>query len=210
MTKHDPAPETIYDRLIENLVDDLRARQAGQQAPRVGEDFPDFVLPDSSGVLREFSRLLATGPVILSFIRGQWCPYCQEELNAWKLALPMLGKAGGRLVCVAASTGGAATAVRNSISPEIEVLCDVDHGLSLSLGLAFYLGRRFLDQYELDGLDLAAIYGSQAGILPIPATYAINRDGTVLAAHVEPDFRIRAAPADMIAALPPLPGHAGA
>jgi peroxiredoxin len=208
MTKHDPAPDTVYDVLIANLVADLRTRRAGATAPRTGERFPEFILPDANGVFRELSQLLRDGPIVLSFLRGQWCPYCQEELGAWKRALPALERAGGRLIFVAASTGGAAMAIRNSVSPKVEVLCDVDHGLSLSLGLAFYLGRQFLDQYEQDGLDLAVIYGTEAGLLPIPATFALDRQGRVLAAHIEPDFRIRAAPAEMIAAIAqPAGGH---
>lgn len=201
MTNHAPAPQTVYDVLIANLVADLRARDAGAAAPRAGEPFPDFILPNATGVCCELSRLLADGPVVLSFLRGQWCPFCQAELVAWKRALPALERVGGRLVFVAASTGGAAMAIRNSVSPRIEVLCDVDHGLTLSLGLAVYLGRQFLAQYERDGLELAAIYGSQAGLLPIPATFALDRQGIVLAAHIEPDFRSRAVPEDMIAAI---------
>lgn len=201
MTKHDPCSETIYGRLVASLVADLRARRAGHQAPHKGCPFPDFALPNASGVFHRLSLLLANGPIVLSFIRGQWCPFCQDELAAWRRSLPALEQAGGRFVCISASTGGAAMAIRNSVSPDIEVLCDVDHGLSLSLGLAFYLGRNFIDQYERDGIDLAAIYGTQAGILPIPATFVIDRDGIVLAEHVEPDFRIRAIPDEMIAAI---------
>lgn len=199
MTKHDP--DTIYDRLIGTLVADLHRRRAGHDAPREGSVFPAFRLPDERGVLCDLSQVLARGPVVISFIRGQWCPYCQEELASWKNAIPALQAAGTTLICITPETGGAAKAIRSSVSPEFTLLCDVDHGLSLSLGLAFHLGRAFIDQYKADGVDLAAIYGSAAGILPIPATFALDRDGVVRAAHVEPDFRIRAKPDDMIRAL---------
>ena len=80
-------------------------------------------------------------------------------------------------------------------------MCDVDHGLALSLGLAFFGGEPMLDFYRKAGLDMNAIYGSNSGFLPVPATYVIGQDGTVLYAFVDVDFRIRAEPAEVLAAL---------
>jgi len=82
-----------------------------------------------------------------------------------------------------------------------EVLCDVDHGVALSLGLAFFAGEPTLDFYTKVGLDFHALYGSQSGFLPVPATYAIDSAGRVRFAYTDVDFRNRAEPAEVLAAL---------
>ncbi len=195
------SPAAVYERLIVQLCDALRGRGAGSSAPARGTVFPEFALPDAEGRLRRLSEFLAKGPLVISFMRGQWCPYCTEELRAWDAAFPDLRAKGGNLLCVVAATGGAAAAIEHCVAPGITVLCDVDHGLALALGLTFHIGSGFLDRYRARGLDLAEVYGTAAGLLPIPATFALAQDGTVLESFIEPDFRIRAAPEAMIAAI---------
>lgn len=203
----DPAPEpdfdadAIYDRLTDDLVRGLRRRGAGRNAPAVGQPMPPFALPDADGTLRRLDEIVAGAPAIISFVRGQWCPYCEAELADWNRTLAALADDAVRFVCVVGATGGAAAAIRACFAGPVNVLCDVDHGLALELGLAFHLGEPFLAQYRAEGLDLADVYGSAAGLLPIPATFALDAGGVVRCAFVEPDFRLRADPAVMLAAV---------
>lgn len=203
-TPPDPAaslsPAEQYRHAADALVANLRARDAGREAPRAGQPFPEFALPDAAGRIRRIAPPHA-GPLVISFIRGRWCPYCMGELAAWKEALPALAALGGRFLCITAQTAGAARAIADTLDGSADVLCDVDHGLAMALGLAFFMGEPTLSTYRRNGLDLSLFYGSSAGFLPIPATFALGADGIVRAAWVEPDFRERAAPAEVLAAL---------
>ena len=93
-------------------------------------------------------------------------------------------------------TGRLANVAR--LTPHAIVLCDVDHGVALAAGLACHLSAELNDLYLKAGLDLATIYGSGGGFLPIPATFVIDRDRMIRYAFVDPDFRYRANPPDVV------------
>ncbi len=190
----EPSWEPIYD----DFVAQLRAVGVGDAAPKVGDRLPEFALPNSRGA-RVLSRdLTSQGPIVLSFNRGGWCPYCRAELAAWAELIPTLKAAGGRFVAVTGEVGGRAEALRCDVHAEAEVLCDVDHGLALELGLAFHMGADLRRRYLDCGLDLGEIYGTPSWFLPIPATFVLDTWGVVRFAHCDPDFRLRAEPVDLI------------
>ena len=192
-------PMTNWDALYDGFVAGLRRQGAGTEAPRRGAQFPAFVLPDSHGRHVALSELIGPGPIVLSFMRGGWCPYCRAELTAWADAIPRLAAVGGRFIAVSSEIGGRAETTRCELAPEAAMLCDVDHGLATALGLTVVLSPDVHQSYRMHGLDLAEIYGDAGRLLPIPATYVIDADGVVRYAFIDPDFRRRADPAVVIA-----------
>jgi peroxiredoxin len=188
-----------WQPLYDSFVGGLRTLGIGQTAPRVGDEFPDFALPDARGHYRSLSDLLEAGPVVLSFNRGEWCPYCRTELEAWHCALPELDVAHGRFVAVTGEIGGRASSLGMILGAGADVLCDVDHAVAMATGLAFFLGRPMLNRYREIGLDLATLYGSDSGFVPVPATFVIDTDRTVAFAFVDVDFRLRAEPGAVVA-----------
>lgn len=181
------------------LVAKLRARKTGATAPKLNDRFPDFMLPDTQGMHVALSDLIGSGPAVLSFLRGRWCPYCAQELTAWHEAMPRLEAEGGKFIAISAEVGGLAETFRCEIAPGAQMLCDVDHGLAMMLGLAFPVGEDMHRLFVEAGLDLASIFGNSGRILPLTATYVIDADGIVRYAFVDPDFRVRADPAVVIA-----------
>lgn len=197
--RSDAAPDwaLVYDAFIAGL----RASRVGAQAPGPGETFPGFALPDERGRFRTLGGLLADGPVVLSFNRGGWCPYCRAELSAWGGRMDDLLAAGGRFVAISGEVGGRAGRLHDHVGEAATVLCDVDHGLALLLGLAFHCGGELKQRYLARGLDLADLYGTGGWLLPVPATFVVGRDGRVAWRFADPDFRVRAEPDDVIAAV---------
>jgi peroxiredoxin len=185
----------VYDDFVERLM----TLEAGHTAPGPGTRFPDLVLPDHLGQHRDLAALRGGGPVVVSFIRGGWCPWCRSELEIWRETLDALHAAGGRLVVIVGEIGGRAERIAQLLDGRATVLCDVDHGAALNIGLAFHAGADLIRQYLAAGLDLADIYGTDSGILPVPATFVIDTEGMVRFAFVDPDFRLRAEPADTVA-----------
>lgn len=189
----------VWDEISDRLIAQLRTRNIGANAPKINEPFPDFTLPNSKGEYVELRDLLSAGPLVLSFMRGRWCPYCEKELLSWHDAIPKLKAEGGHFVGVSGEVGGLAESFRCDIAPEADMLCDVDHGLAMALGLTFPVDEEFHRRYLEAGIDLATIFGNSGRILPIAATYVIDSQSIVRYAFDDPDFRIRANPAEVIA-----------
>ncbi|POR50808.1 peroxiredoxin-like family protein [Bosea psychrotolerans] len=188
---------SAYERMIAGLV----ARGVAAGAVSVGDIIPPFALPNAEGRFVHSADLLSSGPLVISFYRGSWCFYCESELTALRDAQADIVAAGGRLVAVSAEAGGRTAATKRDFKLPFDVLCDIDLGLSLSFGLVFPVDDEVRRIYGEIGFDLARFNGNDSWFLPIPATYVVGTDGRVVAAHVDPDFRRRMEPADIVATL---------
>lgn len=194
--------EPAYNRMVEGLA----AGGAGSAVPRAGDRLPELALPDSHGRWTRLADLVTSGPLVLSVQRGGWCPYCRAEIAAWRRTLPRLHAAGGRLALMTPETGGRAERLREWIGPDAIILCDVDHGVAMTLGLAVPLPQDLQRAYRDAGLDLDRLTGGAGEFVPIPATFIIDGAGVVRFVHAHVDFRIRAEPADVVARLRALAG----
>lgn len=195
----DMDPEWL--RLYDDIVRGLREHGVGANAPVVGDSFPDFALPDLGGTTRRLGDLLADGPIVISINRGGWCPFCQAEIAAWADCNHLLSELGARLIVISAEVGGRMGWIADLTGDRTGVLCDVDQGLALALGLAFHCPDELRDALLGVGIDFAEIYDNEGWFLPIPATFALDADGRVRFAFTEADFRFRAEPREVIAAL---------
>ncbi len=177
------------------------AEQAVGGALGVGAMAPDFALPDIDGGTVRLYDLLAQGPVVLTFYRGAWCPYCNTSLQGFQAELGDIMDAGGYLVAVSpqAEIGSREIAESNALS--FPVLSDAGNRVSRDYGLVFQVDATTQEQYQAVGIDLEEVNGASAWELPVPATYVIGRDRTVHAAFVEADYTQRADPRAVIAAL---------
>lgn len=193
----DPVWKARYDGLVRHLKD----TGVGQGALTVGDVCPEFTLANAEGRLVNSADLIAQGPLVLSFYRGKWCPYCRIELDALKDATPEIAAAGGLLVAVTAEDKGGALAAKRDRDLDFEILCDLENGLSLAFGLLFRVPPDFRDNYREVGVEFPVIYGNESWFLPVPATYVVGRDGIIKHAYVNPDFRERLEPGEILAVL---------
>src|SRR5215469_5387390 len=192
--ERDPVWKARYDTLVAAL----RASGAGNDALKAGDPCPDFLLVNAEGRPKRLADYLAKGPVVLSFYRGQWCPYCITELEALREAAPEIAEAGATLVAVTAEDRGGALSAKGKLGLEFEILCDFDNGVSLSFGLVFRLTDEIRQYYREAGINFPLIYGNESWFLPIPATYVVAEDGVIKHAYVNPEFRERLDPARII------------
>ncbi|MBP0446579.1 AhpC/TSA family protein [Roseomonas sp. SSH11] len=191
---------------IREAVAELRRNGTGLHALTVGEPFPDFMLPCPTGRLVERDELLATGPLVVTFFRGHWCPICVAALDAMLECLPAMRERGAGLVAVSPETSGNALRPGFKAPPGFRFLSDVDNGLALSCGIAFKTPPAYRALLSREGCDLAERQGSSAWFLPVPATFLVDREGIVRWSFVDVDFTRRAEPAEVLAALRALPG----
>jgi peroxiredoxin len=184
-----------------HLVGWLRDTDVASHALKVGDDAPDFLLPDADGRLHSSEQLRRNGPLVLSFFRGGWCPFCTAELCALQAAKDEFESVGATLAVVTPETRDFPRQLKLSLGLDLKVLSDVDYGVAMSYGVLFRVPDETKAHYSGLGFDFGARHGSPVWMLPIPATYVIDAEGRIRSAFVEPDFTIREEPAQILASL---------
>lgn len=185
----------------EAMVGELARRGFIDQVLAVGDRFPDMALPTAEGELTRLADWWRRGPLVVTFFRGEWCPYCRLMLAALEEVLPEIEARGASLVAVTPETGGRALAVKRRHDNRYEVLSDVDCGLGLACGVVFSVPAIYRALLLKFGNDLAERHGNDAWFLPVPATFVLDRDGVIRWRFADVDFTRRAEPADILAAL---------
>ncbi len=163
--------------------------------------FPDFMLPNTEGKLISLSALLAHGPVVVQFFRGDWCPYCRLMLDALVVLLPEIEALGASLVALTPDTGDAAHEAKTNHGAAFEVLSDIDCGVGLAAGVVFRLPPLYEARLKAIGIDVPGRHGNGSWFLPIPAAFVLDRDGRIAWRFADVDFTHRAAPERVLAAL---------
>lgn len=164
------------------------------QAVKTGDAFPSIALTDQRGQPFDIFEKAQAQPLVVTFYRGGWCPYCNLELRAYQKVLPDIETLGARLVAVSPETpdNTLATAEKNALT--FSVLSDAKGALAEALGIRFRLSEPVEAYFRKAGLDLPSRNGDGGWSLPIPATYVVGRGGHISFAHVEPDYRKRLDP----------------
>lgn len=173
-----------------------------KSAKQVGDKAPDFTLKNATGTKVSLSTLLKHGPVVLTWYRGGWCPYCNLSLAALQKELPKFKKAEATLVALTPELPDKSldTAKKNKL--EFEVLTDLNHDVATNYGLVFKLTPEVRKRYK-GFFDLLEYNGKDAGddTLPLAATYVIGTDRTIQWAFLDADYTKRAEPAEITAFL---------
>lgn len=179
----------------------LLASGIAERALKAGDPFPDLSLPNALGKTVRIYDQLENGPLVLTFYRGGWCPYCSFELKAYQAALAEIRAAGGDLIAVSPETpdNSLATAEKNALS--FTVLSDDGGKLADALGIRFDISDPIIELYRKFGHDLPERNGDGRWSLPIPASYVIGKDGVIQLAFVDPDYRKRLDPEEAVKAV---------
>jgi len=193
-----PERLAINDRAVE----DLFATGIEQRILPVGAKIPGFALPDSSGHLVRSSDLLALGPLIIDFFRGRWCPYCVTELEAWRDLYPIVRDRKTLFVAISPQTIRQSDFTRDQHSIPFPILFDGGCRVGEQFGLAYAIPPIHQQHYRSVLVNLPFVNGDQSWKLILPATYVIDRDGTVLFAEAYADFRVRPEPEEVLCHLP--------
>ncbi|MBX9579037.1 MAG: AhpC/TSA family protein [Gemmataceae bacterium] len=186
-------------------LDSLTAARLAARAAKPGDRVPDFELPAAAGGSVRLSDRLAAGPVVLVFYRGGWCPYCNLHLNMLQRLLSEFRAAGATLVAVSPQDPDHSLTTAETNGLGFEVLSDPANQVARALGLVFPFSDELRTTYLGNGVDLPAFSGSARWELPMPGTFVIAPDGMVAAAWVDEDYRTRAEPAAVLAAVRRLP-----
>jgi peroxiredoxin len=192
-----PHAQEAVDRMVERL----KLGRAGEGAPQPGDFLPPFALPDETGRLVSLDALLAAGPVAVIFHRGHWCPYCRISTRALAEAQDKIRADGAQMVAIMPDREQYAASFKSDARLNYPVLSDIDNGYALSINLAIWVGEELRQLMGAAGRDLPRYQGNEAWFLPIPATFVLASDGTIVERFIDPDYRKRMTIETMLAAL---------
>lgn len=173
----------------------------GRNARKPGDKAPPFSLANSSGKSVTLADLLAKGPAVVTFYRGEWCPFCDVQLRAYQKALPELTGRGATLVAISPQSAERSRSTAESRGLGFDVLADRGNATAKAYGLTFSMNDAEKELHKAFGADLPTVNESRDWDLPVPATYVIGRDGVIAWAHVDSNYTTRAEPADILRAI---------
>ena len=168
---------------------------------KAGDKAPAFTLKDPDGVDVSSAALLAQGPLVVSFYRGVWCPYCNMELQALQAALPVFEAAGAKLVAISPQTAANSRKSMRQNSLGFPILSDTHNDIAAAFGLKFALPDYLVELYKALKNDLPSFNNDPSWTLPMPGRFVIGQDGVILYAEVNPDYTRRPETADMLPAI---------
>ena len=185
----------------ERFIAELFASGAEERILPVGATAPDFELNDASGRPVRSADLLALGPLVITFFRGRWCPYCTTEMEAWRDLFPRIREAGALLVAISPQTSRQSDFMVGQHSLPFPVLHDAGCGVAAQFGLAFDLPAYLREYYKTILVNLPFINGDQSGKLLMPGTFVLSQNRKVLFAEAHADFRVRPEPEEALEAV---------
>lgn len=192
IAKYVPADvQAIHGRAIKELQKSGIAEQALQPGSRA----PEFELSDSNGKRISSADLLAHGKLVICFFRGRWCPYCVAQLEAMNPILPQIQSSGASLVAISPQTVHQSYLMSDQHHLGFPVMSDAGNNLARQFGLVYRVPEYQQEVYQRSFVNLPFVNGNPSWELPIPATYIVYSDSTVLYTAANPDYTDRPEPA---------------
>ena len=173
----------------------------GDNALGEGDQAKSFQLPNAHGSETVLADLLAQGPVVISFYRGGWCPYCNLEFKALNDILPAIKELGAILVGISPELPDNSMSTAEKHGLKFEVLSDVGNKVAREYGVVMDVPAAMQPLYLEWGLDVPTANGDDTWELPIPATYVIDGSGRIVFAYVNKNYTERLEPSEIVKAL---------
>ena len=179
-------------------VAELKACQLSARILPVGAKAPDFELPDHNGTPVNSSALRSKGRLVLCFIRGRWCPFCVGQVEAINVILPQIEQARATLVAISPQTVKQSFFMHDQHKMRFPLLSDAANRLARQFGLTYRVPAPQEAVYRRAFVNLPFTNGDDSWELPIPATYILDDDGTILYASANEDYTERPEPAAIL------------
>ena len=184
--------------LVDGAVERLKQSGIAERAAKVGDALPAFELQDAHGKLVQSSGFLTSGPLIVTFYRGRWCPYCIAALESWKSVYTRIEMCGAALVAISPQTVRHSAFMQSQHGFPFPVLSDPENTVARQFGIVYRLAPELVEHYRSIFINLENVNGDKSWELPIPATFVLRQNGVVSYASVDPDFTLRAEPEEIL------------
>ncbi len=188
-------------QIMNDATENLRKSNILKTIKKVGDKAPDFLLPDIHKNKVSLAETRKKGPVVVTFYRGGWCPYCNIQLRAYQKAYPEFKKRGATLIAISPDVFDEANKTSTTNALEFLVLTDKDNTVAKSYGLTFEVPETLKTLYKKFGIDLEKSQENNKWELPIPATYVIGSNGSIEYVFADVDYKKRAETKDLLLAI---------
>lgn len=182
-------------------VAELKQRNLAANILPMGAKAPAFELSDHDGKIIRSVELFSKGKLVLCFIRGRWCPFCVGQMEAMNLILPQIDQAGASLVAISPQTVKQSFFMRDQHKLKFPLLSDAHNNIARQFGLTYRVPAQQEAVYRRAFVNLPFTNGDDSWELPIPATFILDRDGTILYASAEEDYADRPEPSEIVKTL---------
>jgi len=190
-------PDDIY-AILENATKELSDSDIVKNAAKKGDKLKDFQLTNHLGKRLRLAELREKGPVVITFYRGGWCPYCNLELRAYQESLKDIKAAGATLVAITPELPDASLTTLEKHDLKFEVLSDVNSDYAREIGLIFTLPEEIRSIYDSFGIEVEKHNGKGQFDFPLAATFIVNVDGTITSSFVDADYTLRKDPSEVV------------
>ncbi len=184
-----------------NAIDIVVRERVAESAVGVGDPAPLFVLHDRVVGDVSLGALLTSGPVVVCFFRGSWCPYCNLELRAYQAKLAQIRQLGATVVAISPELPHRCAATEQSNHLDYPVVSDPGNAVARRYRLTHTIEPEVVRYQLRHGTNVAAFNGSGHAEVPLPATYVVGTDGIVEFAFVDADYTHRAEPGRVLTVL---------
>ncbi len=198
IAKYVPADvQAVHSRTI----DLLKTQQLAAHVLKIGAKCPSFELSDQNGKRISSADLLAKGRVVPVFIRGRWCPFCVGQMEAMSSIAAQIAATGASIVAISPQTEKQAFFMHDQHRLKFPLLVDAHNNLARQFGLVYRVPEEQQALYSRTFVNLPFANGDTSWELPIPATFVVERDGTILFASANEDYTERPEPLDILRAI---------
>jgi peroxiredoxin len=198
IAKYVPAEiQAIHSRAIA----ELNEKKIGDISLSAATKAPVFQLQDQNAKPVSSADLLAKGHLVICFIRGRWCPFCVGQLEAMNLIVPQIQRAGSSLIAVSPQTVSQSFFMADQHKLRFPLLSDPGNHVARQFGLVYRVPDYQEAVYRRVFINLPFANGDESWELPVPATYILNRNGSVVFSSVNADYTERPEPAEILSQL---------
>ena len=194
------APKSVVET-FHRAIDELIASGAQDRALKAGDVAPEFTLPDADGKPVSSKALLVRGPLVLTFYRGVWCPYCNLDLMALEAARAEIEARGATLAAISPQTAPNSRKAQRQNGLGFPILSDHGGEVAAMYGVRWVLPEYLREVQKALGADVSMFNGEDSWTLPMPARYVIGQDGVIAYAEVNADYTRRPEPSATFPAL---------
>jgi peroxiredoxin len=187
------APPPVVE-VLHRAINELIASGATAKALKAGDTAPEFTLPDADGKPVSSKELLAKGPLVVTFYRGVWCPYCNFDLTALEEARAEIEARGASLVAISQQTQANSRKSQRQNGLGFPILGDKGGEVGAQFGVRWTAPEYLREVHKALGADLTQFNGEESWTLPMPARYVIGQDGVIAYAEVNADYTHRPEP----------------
>ncbi len=191
------APPQVVDQ-ISQYINTLIASGVEKNALKVGEKAPSFTLLDALGRQVSLAGFLQQGPVVVTFYRGEWCPYCNLQLHAYQQVLPQIKELGANLIAISPQTPDHSLSMSEKHELAFPVLSDQGNQVARQFGLVYSIEEQTRTLFKSLGSDLSAFNGDESWELPVPGTFIISQDGTIRLTCADANYTHRLEPSALL------------